>query len=995
MNGNGTISASGSASEWTGGQINFGTGSLANSGTLTIATTTNPNNGFSLAGTVTNTGTIVVTGTNTIYANASGTTINNQTGATLDFQGAAGLNSNGQASTAFNNAGTLERSTGSGTATITFPVNDSGTIQGNSGVLLLTGGGSGAPGIVNAGTGGTVILGGTFSGKLTGSGAGSIVLSGFTGSSATLNFTGNVLEWANIQNGNALGGTITNQGTLTIATTTTPNNSLNLTGTLTNTGSIVVTGTNTIYANADGTTIDNQAGGSFDFQGAAYLNSNNETSTAFNNAGTLERTAGTGTATISFPVSNTGTIQGNAGTLLLTGGGSGGTSGNPGLVNAGTSGTVILGGSYSGTFAGSGTGSVVLSDFTGAGATLDFTGSVLEWANIQNGPNLAGTITNKGTLAIATTTTPNNGLELTGTLTNTGAIVVTGTNTIFANATGTTINNQAGGSFDFQGAAYLYSNSETSTAFNNAGTLERTTGTGTATISFPVNDTGTIQGNAGTLLLTGGGSGGPGVVNAGTGGTVILGGTYSGSLTGSGTGAVILSDFTGSNAALDFSGSVLQWTATQNGRNLAGTVTNSGALAIVTTTIPNNGVNLYGTLTNSGSITVTGTNRVWAEAVGAAIDNQAGGTFDFQSSAFLSNDAATGTFNNAGTLEVSANATGATIAFPVNDTGTIEGSLGVLYLTGGGSGGSGESPGFVNAALGATIVLSGTYSGSFAGSGTGAVDLSNFTGTNATLDFSGSVLQWTSTQDGYQLGGTITNLGALVIATTLIPNNGVTLYGTLTNAGTGSITVTGTEGIFAETNSAAIDNQAGGTFQFQSANALNNAGGTGTFNNAGILEMSAAGATATINFVVNDTGLIEGEAGTLDLTGGSGSGGASIYAAAGAAVVLSGSYTGTFAGSGSGSVQLAWGFVGGGTGVTLDFTGTVLQWIQGGSYVGGTINNTGTLTLDLSSYTYFSGTLNNTGTIDDTTSGRSTPTRAAPRSTMRLGPPSYSRPTAP
>jgi RHS repeat-associated protein len=961
LNGDGTISAAGSGSQWTGGAISFGTGSLTNSGTLTITTTTTPNFHLNLAGMLANTGAIIVTGTDPVSASAAGTVINNQVGGTFDFQAGASLSSNSQAGANFNNAGTLERSTGTGTATISFPVTDSGTIQGNSGTLLLTGGGSG-PGIINAGSGGTVILSGTYSGMFTGSGMGAVVLSDFTGANVTLDFSDSVLECTPTQIGRDLDGTITNAGNLTIATTTTPNNPLNLTGTLTNTGAIIVTGTNTIYANASGTTIENQVGGTFDFQAGATLDSNNQTSTTFNNAGTLERSTGSGTATIAFPVSESGTIQGNSGTLLLAAGG----SGAGGSVNAGTGGTVILSGSYSGSFTGSGTGSVDLSDFTGTNATLDFSDSVLQWTPTQIGRNLGGTVTNTGNLTIATTTTPNNSLNLTGTLTSTGAIIVTGTNTIYANASDTTIENQVGGTFDFQAGATLSGNNQTAAAFVNGGTLERSTGSDTATISFPVTDSGSIQGNSGILMLTGGGNGAGGSVNAGAGGTVILGGDYSGSFTGSGTGSVDLSGFTGTDVTLDFSGSVLQWTSTQNGRSLGGTVINAGTLTIATTTTPNNGVNFTGTLTNSGTIIVTGTNTIAANATGATIVNEAGGTFNFESGATLSGNSQNATaFTNAGTLEVTAGAgSTATITLPVNDSGTIDGSSGTLLLTGGGSGG----PGTINAELGGAVILVGTYSGMFTGSGAGAVILSDFTGAKATLDFSGSVLQWTRTQNGGNLAGTVTNTGALAIALTTIPNNSVTLYGTLTNAGTGSIVVTGTNNIFAEASGATINNQAGAIFELESSASLNNDGGTGAFNNAGILEMFGPGVTSTMNFGMNDTGLIEGESGTLQLTGGTGGGGAAIAAASGATVVLSGTYSGSFAGSGLGSVQLS-NFSGGGSGVTLDFKGSVLQWTQGGPTLGGTITNAGTLTFAITNSAYLTGTLNNTGTIVDAATG--------------------------
>ena len=66
---------------------------------------------------------------------------------------------------------------------------------------------------------------------------------------------------------------------------------------------------------------------------------------------------------------------------------------------------------------------------------------------------------------------------------------------------------------------------------------------------------------------------------------------------------------------------------------------------------------------------------------------------------------------------------------PGGQRGTIVGSSGTLELTGGGGGGpSTSSPGIVNAGSNATVILGGTFSGAFAGAGTGTVDLSNFTG---------------------------------------------------------------------------------------------------------------------------------------------------------------------------------------------------------------------------------------------------------------------------
>ncbi len=750
-----------------------------------------------------------------------------------------------------------------------------------------------------------------------------------------------------------------------------------LTGTLTNTGTIAVTGTNNIRDYANGATIDNQMGATFDFQSTAGMTNYGNNAGAVNNAGILEMSAGSGTAPIQFPVHDTGTILGNSGTLELTGGGSGGSSASPGIVTAAAGATVILGGSFSGSFAGSGAGAVQLSDFTGvgtSGATLNFTGSVLQWTTTPNGNVLGGTVTNAGALTLATT---NGDLFLAGTLTNTGptgAIAVTGTDNIRDYTNGATIDNQVGGTFDFQSAAGMTNYGNNTGAFINAGILEMSAGSGTAPIQFSVNDTGTILGNSGTLELTGGGSGGssasPGIVTAAAGATVILSGSFSGSFAGSGAGAVQLSDFTGvgtSGAALNFTGSVLQWVTTPNGNVLGGTVTNAGALTLATT---NGDLFLAGTLTNtgpSGAIAVTGTDNIRDYTNGATIDNQAGATFDFQSAAGMTNYGNnTGAFINAGTLEMSAGSGTAVIVFPVTDSGTILGNSGTLELTGGGSGGSSASPGIVTAAAGATVILGGSFSGSFAGSGAGAVQLSDFTGAGATLNFTGSVLQWATTPNGNVLGGTVTNAGALTLATT---NGDLFLAGTLTN--TGAIAVTGTDNIRDYTNGATIDNQVGATFDFQSAAGMTNYGNnTGAFINAGTLEMSAGSGTAVIVFPVNDTGTILGNSGTLELTGG-GSGGSSgspgiVTAAAGATVILGGSFSGSFAGSGAGAVQLS-DFTGVGTsGAALNFSGSVLQWVntQNGNILGGTVTNAGALTLATTNGDLFlAGTLTNTGAI--------------------------------
>ena len=354
--------------------------------------------------------------------------------------------------------------------------------------------------MVNAGAAGTVILSGTYSGSFTGSGAGAVDLSNFTGSAVTLNFTGTVLQVTPTQDGRNLAGTITNSGSMTIATTTLPNNPVSLAGTLTNTGSIIVTGSDNLNANANGTTIDNRTGTTFTSRAPARFRATASPASRSTMPGRLSDPAARALARSRF---RWRTLAQSLGTQAPSTSPPAAAASND-TITASGSGLVLLSGNYSGTFAGSGTGSVQLTSFTGTGtngATLDFTGNVLQWnSGGSNGP-----VTNTGTLTIAGTSN----LPLTGTLTNSGTIIVTNTNQIFANAGGTTI--------------------------NNSGTLESLVGSATATIAVFVNDTGTIAGNSGTLNLTSGGSG-PGIVNAASGANVLLSGTYSGSLTGSGAG---------------------------------------------------------------------------------------------------------------------------------------------------------------------------------------------------------------------------------------------------------------------------------------------------------------------------------------------------------------------------------------------------------------------------------------------------------------------------
>ncbi len=264
-----------------------------------------------------------------MYAYAPNATINNQTGAVFDFQSSASLANNySYANPTFNNAGTLEMTAGSGTATVGFALNESGATSalGNSssGTLSLSDGGSfggtatvsGAVTLANGtftvadgttitppsgGSGSLQVAGGTLSL------AGSLTTTVLAIDGGTLAGTGTIAAGSQVTwSGGTLAGAVTSAGTLEIS-----GNVEYLGGTLTNTGTIDVTGSGVVYAYAPNATINNQTGAVFDFQSSASLANNySYANPTFNNAGTLEMTAGSGTATVGYSLSNTGTVRG-------------------------------------------------------------------------------------------------------------------------------------------------------------------------------------------------------------------------------------------------------------------------------------------------------------------------------------------------------------------------------------------------------------------------------------------------------------------------------------------------------------------------------------------------------------------------------------------------------------------------------------------------------------------------------------------------------------
>jgi RHS repeat-associated protein len=243
---------------------------------------------------------ITVQGT-TIALPASGTS-----GATVNLPSSQGL------TVTLENGGTL-------TAT-TFDIGP-GTIA------ALAGGAYTGSTTFNVGQGATADLTGgqttTFTGTLTSTGAGTVQLGGGTLAvglgGITLNFPGSVLQWTGGVISTALGD-VTNLGTLNLAGS--GEKAVYNDGTLDNFGALIQTGSGNLGLHSDNTTATTlkiEPGATYLIESDAGIDNPHGGKTTLSNAGLILKTAGSGISTLSIagPLSNTGTIEADSGTLQL------------------------------------------------------------------------------------------------------------------------------------------------------------------------------------------------------------------------------------------------------------------------------------------------------------------------------------------------------------------------------------------------------------------------------------------------------------------------------------------------------------------------------------------------------------------------------------------------------------------------------------------------------------------------------------------------------
>jgi hypothetical protein len=449
-------------------------------------------------------------------------TLDNPAGGTIDFRGDGTLTGNDGSIT---NGGLLKKSAGTGRSVISgITIANTGTIEVDSGTLELDGqSADDSDGATLTSTNGNFEFsnGGQlnvsnavvqFSGTNTSSGSGSMVFStgnpttveAVAGQSATLNFASGNMVWTD---DTFVGAGLTNAGVLQVAAVTDP---VYLNASLTNTGTI--NHTEGELGVSDGVTLNNQGTYLLSGTGYTYVRGVGYSGSLFNNTGMLQK-AGSGTATLDGGVylQNTGTVEVDGGTFILGGG-----DGSPDLSSTASSsngtfrfsngGQLLLCSTFltlSGTNTGSGNGDLGFSTVytpntieaaSGQTATLNFANCDLILTQDTNiGPGLI----NAGFMQISPVDVPVT-LYTGATFTNNGTIQHTqGT---FGLSDGSTLNNQ--GLYQISGGAEVGVIANGDPLFVNSGTIQKI-GVGTATIDdgVPIQNTGTVEVDAGTLQI--------------------------------------------------------------------------------------------------------------------------------------------------------------------------------------------------------------------------------------------------------------------------------------------------------------------------------------------------------------------------------------------------------------------------------------------------------------------------------------------------------------
>lgn len=756
----------------------------------------------------------------------------------------------------------------------------------------------------------------------------------------------------------------------------------------------------------NGALLQNQLSGVVDLRadGTWHYNQGGALPRLVNTNGVVQRNTGTGVVDIRAAVDNGGSVVMASGTLALNGGGNSTGGFN---VPAGTE--IAFGGTH--TLA---TGSIVTgggvvsfpSGTTNVNGTYDINGTVVNGgAALFNtpGPDTArtnqltvqsGTLGGTGVFLIRVAGTVSGGtlggtgelrvptgatLDLTNnlnliarTLTNAGQ-VTWGAGQI-SSGVGAVFINQSGGVFDVPapGNTWFHNQGGAQPVVNNqpGGLIRRAGTSGTTTFGVPVNNSGAVDVQLGTLALAAGGT-------ASGAHTVAAGATlqYSSSASSWTTGA----GFAGAGRVLIPSGATVSIDAaapdTVDARWIelaGGTITGPGVLntadSLVWTSgtlsgagvvrIPVSGVMairgtlgksfIARTIANAGVVSWTGTGGI-SSGSGAALVNESGASFQLEADAdwFYNQGGAIPHIDNltGGLIKRATAVSAITVGAALNNDGTLDLQTGSVNFTNGGAskgifaltapgtlgfaGGahaldvgsnvSGNGSVHVSAGSVTTIgdyVVTGTTrltGGTAAFNGSKPAELTSFDLSGGTLDGAGLVMlhgtgQWAS--------GTMAGTGTFrVMAGATLGLEGTLSKGftraLLQNSGT--VNWKGT-GAISSGHGAVFTNDAGATFELQGDNQwlYNQGGAIPTLNNAGSLKRTGATTVAQIGAVVNNSGSVDVTTGTLSFAGGGS--GTGFYGVSSGATLNFGGGTHTISGTaarinGAGSVDFSTGTV--------------------------------------------------------------------------------------
>jgi len=428
-----------------------------------------------------------------------------------------------------------------------------------------------------------------------------------------------------------------------------------------------------------------QNNGLWDAQGNASLFHASGAAASFSNAGTLRKSAGTGTTSIGndagFVFVNSGTVEAQVGTLQL----GGSNTFNAGTVFSGAGSVLVTSAStFNGAFQ-----SANLTLQSGASTAITGNDAVIGGQVNWVGGGLTGnwTVASGATLTgLAGSATANKAINGAGTLlTNNGSLVIDSATGIALNSGAALVNN---GTFDIRVNPGVFHGSGAPTSLTNNGVLLKSGGTGTTTVgneaALVFVNNGSIDAQVGTLQLSGSNTFNAGTVFSGAGSVVVnSASTFNGSFQATNlqlvTGASV--NLTGNNAVL---GGQVGW----SGGNLSGgwTIASGATLTgLGSSATANKAIGGAGTLlTNNGTVALNSATGISLRDGGAIVNN---GLLDFQGNAGMSYGSGSAvSLTNNGRLQKSGGTGTTTIggsagAFTFVNHGVVDVQVGTLRLT--------------------------------------------------------------------------------------------------------------------------------------------------------------------------------------------------------------------------------------------------------------------------------------------------------------------------